>query len=194
MIKTAAQSSLLNDPRYTSMSAGVVPSREYLISTALIVENTPIVTFDVSSFAGIYKHLQICYIARSTRANDGDNLGVRFNGVTTSSYSHHRLFANVGTVSVFGSANANTMLGDAVPSSTSAANSFAGGIIDILDPYSTVKNKTMRVFSGYAQSNGVVELVSGAFYSTNPLTSIEIVALTGNLVAGSRFSLYGVTA
>jgi hypothetical protein len=70
---------------------------------------------------------------------------------------------------------------------------FSAGIIDILDPYSTTKNKTIRILCGQALSGAnIVELVSGAFYSTDSLTSVQIFGLTGNLVAGTRMSLYGV--
>ena len=177
-----------------SSAAGVEVAGDYeLIETTILDTASSEVLFSsLATYASDYKHLQIRYTARSTRTGDGDNLGVRFNGVTTSSYSHHRLFAQSGTVSSFSGATQTYMLGDAVPSSTSAANSFTGGVIDILDPYSTTKNKTIRILCGYAQSNGIVELVSGAFYNTASLTSVSVFALTGNLVAGTRMSLYGI--
>jgi hypothetical protein len=192
-VKSLKRSSVKSTQKTNSVTAGYRFQDFELIESAFLASNTANVTFsNLQNYATEYKHLQIRYTARSSRAGDGDNLGVRFNGVTTSSYSHHRLFSNVGAVAAFGSANANTMLGDGVPSATSVANCFGGGIIDILDPYSTTKNKTMRVLCGYAQSSGVVELLSGAFYNLNALSSVEIVALTGSLVSGSRFSLYGI--
>jgi hypothetical protein len=85
------------------------------------------------------------------------------------------------------------MLGDSTPGNTATTGAFSGGVIDILDAYSTTKNKTMRIFCGHAVSGAnAIELVSGAFYNTAALASTEIYALTGNLLAGSRFSLYGV--
>jgi len=192
-VKSLKTSGILDQKKSNSMLAGYSFQDFELIDSVFLGANAANVTFNnLQNYATEYKHLQIRYTARSSRATDGDNLGVRFNGVTTSSYSHHRLFGNVGTLSSFAGSNANTMLGDAVPSANSVANCFSGGIIDILDPYSTTKNKTMRILCGYAQSTGVMELVSGAFYSLNALSSIEIVALSGSLVSGSRFSLYGI--
>jgi hypothetical protein len=175
------------------MSAGVVPSSEYLISTALITENTPNVTFDVSSFAGIYKHLQICYTARSSRAAAADNLGIRFNGVTSSSYSHHRLTGDGSNVVSYHGASANTMLGDGTTASTTTANAFSAGIIDILDPYSTSKNKTVRAMSGTLGNENRIRLGSGLWMSTASITSATMFSTSGgNFVAGSRFSIYGI--
>jgi hypothetical protein len=197
MIKSAAQSSILNDTRYTSMSAGVMPSSEYLISTTLISSNTPNVTFDVSSFAGVYKHLQLVVVARSDRAETGDNILLRFNGDSNfSSYYYHALF---GTGSIAGSENVQ---GAGFPgarfmqasSATFTANAFNVGICDIIDAYGS-KNKTIRTFSGLPGTYDRIWLASNLWNSTAPITSITLVSNNGaNFVAGSRFSLYGVTA
>jgi hypothetical protein len=164
-----------------------------LITSTILGSSQSSVTFDVSTYGSAYKHLQIRYTARSTRAAVADNLAVRFNGVTTDSYSHHRLLTEGSTVNSYSGSSAGYMLGDSTVGNTATTGAFSAGVIDILDPYSTSKNTTIRIFCGHAVSSAnAIELVSGAFYNTAALTSTEIYALTGNLLAGSRFSIYGV--
>jgi archaellum component FlaF (FlaF/FlaG flagellin family) len=166
-----------------------------LISTTILPSAQSSVVFsDLGDYSSTYKHLQIRYTTRTTRsAASVDNLGVRFNGVTSASYSHHRLLADGSTVASYNGANATYMLGDNTTATTAPAGVFSSGIIDILDPYSTTKNKTIRILCGQALSGGnIVELVSGAFYSTDSLTSVQIFGLTGNLETGTRMSLYGI--
>jgi len=71
--------------------------------------------------------------------------------------------------------------------------------IDLLDFYSTSKNKTVRGFSGTmsADAGGFtgkeVQLSSSFRDSTVAITAVTLDPLFGaNLVAGSRFSLYGI--
>jgi hypothetical protein len=205
MIRSAAQSSLLNDTRYTSMSAGVVPSSEYLIQTAFITENTPSVTFDVSSFAGVYKHLQIVVVARSSHSAANRTSGaIRLNGNSGANYATHLLHGNSSTVSsaAFTSQSfmRNIMFFGALPGSSNTANAFGAAIVEILDPYNTSKNTTVRVLHGSAQTDSRLSLASGVWLNTESLTSIEIAPNedaswgSSSFIAGSRFSLYGVTA
>jgi hypothetical protein len=76
--------------------------------------------------------------------------------------------------------------------SNNAANSFGAGVIDILDFSSTTKNTTTRVLAGNAGTTASVQFQSGLFNNTAAITSMTIFGNTGNLVAGTRFSLYGI--
>jgi hypothetical protein len=198
MIKSAAQSSLLNDTRYTSMSAGIVPSNEYLISTTILDTAVSNVIFDVSSFAGIYKHLQIVYVARNTENSTGTgaDFRVELNGNSSSIYSNHFLSATgSGSVSSSAATSAASMRLSFTIRDGRTAGAFSAGILDILDPYSATKNTTVRLFDGYADSGiGFVVLSSGLFNSTAPVSSIKLFNDAFNFKAGSRFSIYGVTA
>jgi hypothetical protein len=178
----------------SAAGAGGVGGSYELIQTQLLGSAQSDITFSsLATYASTYKHLQIRYTTRSTRTATVDNLGVRFNGVTSASYSHHRLLADGSTVASYNGANATYMLGDNTTASTAPASVFSSGIIDIVDPYSTSKNKTMRILCGQALSGAnIAELVSGAFYSTDSLTSVQIYALNGNLAANTRMSIYGI--
>jgi hypothetical protein len=80
-----------------------------------------------------------------------------------------------------------------IPTANQAANAFGGSVIDILDPYSTTKNKTVRSLQGVAgATNNAIELRSGFRNNTESTTSISLTAISDNYVVGSRFSLYGI--
>jgi hypothetical protein len=179
------------------MLAGTLPSSEYLIATTVLTQNEPSVTFNnLDQFAGVYKHLQIVYVGRSTINDTIESTFIRFNGVNTASYSRHRLRGSGANINSAGDFSTTSIQGTGVLAGATLNSSiFSAGIIDILDPFSNSKNTTTKTFDGLASSVNWVGLQSGAFYSTAPVTSITIFSETGaNLATGSRFSLYGVTA
>ncbi len=196
MIKSASRSSITNDQKYRSMLAGTVPSSEYLITTTVLGSSTPSVTFDVSSFAGVYKHLQVVAVAQTPDASFGDNYSMRFNGDSGNNYSSHRLYGqSPSTVGSTNMTSSNAFIVGRYGPNTS--NSFMPAVIDILDPFSSTKNTTVKSLHGsFASDANFIMLASGAWYNTSPVTSITIIDALGgrNFAAGSRFSLYGVTA
>jgi hypothetical protein len=193
MIKTAAQSSILNDTRYTSMSGGNLPSNEYLIQTATMANNNVSeVIFDVSSFSNIYKHLKIITSVRGTGGLDGYN--VQFNGDTGTNYAAHLLYSNGSSVLSAAATSANFFsIGLAAP--FSETDVYCVSETDILDPFNSTKNTTARVQVGIRTiSNPFVQIRSGAWFNTTPVSSIRIYANSGSFAINSRFSIYGVTA
>jgi hypothetical protein len=190
MIKSAAQSSILNDTRYTSMSAGVVPSSEYLIESRVLDTAVSSVTFsDLTQYAGIYKHLQICMVAQSTQSGTGSGgvvATISLNG-SAMTKSHYLYSNGSGVVSGVGSVNGFFI--NLVRSGST--NQFSASVADILDPFSTIKNKTVRWVGGYPSE---ICLASNLWENTNAVTSITISTSADNFSIGSRFSLYGVTA
>lgn len=164
-----------------------------LISTTILGSAAPSVTFDVSTFASTYKHLQIRAVHRDTTTS-GATTGfwLRFNGVSTSSYWWHRLSGNGVTVASDNGGSTTRILTGISASNSSTANGFSATVIDILDPYSTTKNTTIRALCGVANSgSSEVNLNSGLFNSTASITSVEL-TVDANIVAGSRFSIYGI--
>jgi hypothetical protein len=193
MIKSAAQSSILNDTRYTSMSAGVVPSSEYLIESRVLDSTTPSITFDnLGQYSGVYRHLYLVSSARGTRSSTEDAMLLRFNGDSATNYSTHWMEARGSSVTSGAVASYSAVIIDVIPCATFSANAFSASMTDILDAFSTVKNKTVRSLCGAALP--IVSLQSGFWRNTTAITSITVLAASGSLVAGSRFSLYGVTA
>lgn len=196
MIKSASQSSLSNDVKYSSMSAGAVPSNEYLIETVLVGSNTPSVTFtNLSQYAGIYKHLQICYTVRGTRAANGDGFIIRFNGDTNANYSRHALLGYGTAMESYGLANQTYGDAGSCPGTVTPSGVFTGTVLDILDAFSSAKYKSTKALSGQPGTQLEVRLCSGSWRSLDPISSITLAVQSGNnILANSRFSLYGVTA
>lgn len=199
MIKSLKNSSISNPQDYRSMLAGSVPSSEYLIETILLGSTTPSVTFsNLGQYAGVYRHLKIVATVRSTRGDTDSYLYLQFNGDTGSSYNSHYIrgtgsgSATTGNLSV---AYPNGIIDlAAVPAATAPTNSFGACVIDILDPFNTAKNTTTRSLGGQAAPYSRVALTSGLWRNTAAVTSITLDDVFADFTAGSRFSLYGVTA
>lgn len=151
---------------------------------------TPTITF-----AGIpsgYKHLQLRGISLSSSASNG--VAMRFNGDSGANYSLHGLEASgtTSTVTSYGSANGTTNNAGYTGDST-----YPGIFVcDILDYSSATKNKTVRAITGNdanATRAGYISLLSGAYYSTTPISTITIThGAAVNFNTYSQISLYGV--
>jgi hypothetical protein len=83
---------------------------------------------------------------------------------------------------------------DSVAGATQTAGSFGGAVVDILDPFNTLKYTTVRFLDGQTGSFRRVSLNSGLWKNTDSITSITVVDLYGSFVSGSRISLYGLKA
>ena len=122
-------------------------------------------------------------------------MSMQLNGDTGANYSWHLLEGGGSSVISAAGSSTNYMRVGVMPGSSGTLNAFGGAIIDILDAYSTNKNKTARSLSGNASNATFIDLLSGSWINTNSLTSITLApAFGGDFSIGSRFSLYGVTA
>jgi hypothetical protein len=132
----------------SAAGAGGVQGDYELIETYTLGSAQSQITFSsLATYASTYKHLQIRLAARSSRGSS-DTVGIRFNGVTSSSYSYHFLRGNGSAVSSGGGGTQTFMYGFDFPGTNSATSAFGAGVIDILDSFSTTKNKTIRTLGG----------------------------------------------
>lgn len=165
-----------------------------LLETTLISSNTASVTFSsLDSYASAgYKHFQI---RGTVRGDDGNTLWMRLNGDTGANYSRHQLTATGSTVSSSFSSTTRMNVCFAMANSGNNTNVFSAFVADILDFSSSNKNTTVRSLGGNTQQTGfntALGLFSGVWRNTSAITSITLLPDTGNLVSGTRFSLYGV--
>jgi hypothetical protein len=180
------------------------PAAYELISTQLVSSTTASVTFDVSALATTYKHLQVRQTMRNATGVGYNILEsyLRFNGATTS-YSRHDLTGDGSSISSGGSTTYTSLATGLITGNDSSSSIYGTAIIDILDAFSTTKNKTMRGLSGTLSPAGLLgpasmlTLRSGAWYSTSAITSVTLLPgyggnPNGNIAAGSRISLYGL--
>jgi hypothetical protein len=162
-----------------------------LLETTVLTGSQASVEFTnlTSKYSALYQHLQIRYVARSTRSATDDDLRITYNGSTTGYYRHQLYGGELSTAQSF--ATADRVLGF-LTGANSASNNFAAGVIDLLDPFET-KNKTARALTGATDLNRIF-LRSNAWFTTDSVTTINLAANSGNLVQYSRFSLYGLKA
>lgn len=176
----------------SAAGAGAAVAGSYdLISTTTLGTASSFVTFsNLGDYSSTYKHLQIRVVARSTRADVDSAIGVQFNA-TTSGYFHHELQGNGSTVSSSASTSQSSMRLGFTTGNSSAANAFGAMVLDVLDPYSTTKNKTFRALTGGTDLNRI-RLTSGSLALTNSVTEIKLNDNFANFAIGSRFSIYGL--
>ena len=149
----------------------------------------------LSSYSSTYKHLQIRAIAKTAFANAQDGLKIQMNGATGASYNYHYLGGNgSATYTGAGGSSAQTFMQSESVAGANNANIFGVMVLDILDAFSTTKNKTLRTIGGVDNNGaGVVEMWSGLYLSTNATDSIKIYSYNGsNFNQYSQFALYGI--
>ena len=174
----------------TAGAGGAAGSFDLLESQVLGTAVGSVTFSSLGTYATTYQHLQIRMVARANRpSSTTDPLIITLNG---SGQTHaHSLFGNGSSVSSGAIASQYSLL-DAITGPNAATNAFGACVIDILDPFETTKNKTMRGFTG---ANTVVALGSVLFGTTSSTTSITITPFSAtNYMVGSRFSLYGIKA
>jgi len=176
---------------FSAAGAGVVAGTYELIETQILGSSQASVVFSsLGTYSSTYKHLQIRVTARSTRADLDSPLGVQFNGIT-SGYFWHALKGTGSAVQFEALTSQSSMRLGSPTAANSTANNFGATVVDILDAYSTTKNKTFRSLTG-ATNLDRIQLMSGSVASTNSVTSITVLDQFGSFVSGSRFSLYGI--
>lgn len=172
---------------YSSASSSITPtlSDMELITTTIVGNSNPTsITFDTSTLASTYKHLQV-RMTMITNVSGAFQLFCKYNSDSGANYSSHTLVTNGS--SVFSSYRSTGYIGF-IP-----AGKFGVAILDILDPFSTSKFKTSRTFCGAHADVNEVQLVSMNWRSTSAITSINIYPDSSlPFTSGSRFSLYGI--
>jgi len=204
-IKRLSQSSLLTFEKYSSMLAGnaaILPVYEHLETQILSNSTTDVVTFSNlnSTYGSTYQHLVFRIVARGRDADSGSGTALRvyMNGVGGdgggSSYATHMLRALNGNA-LGGEGYADTAYGFLGFGSAGGSGQWTGFVAELLDPFKTTKNKTVRALAGVAQTSTTsgISLNSTVFKSTNAITSVSFQFNAGWLFqTGSRFSMYGI--
>jgi hypothetical protein len=164
------------------------------LGAVLLTSNTSTITF--SSIPQTYTHLQLRGNIKSNRATYVDDLGLRFNGDTTSNYSSHRLYGvGNGTPAADSTSSTSMNISQIAGGTVNNSSGFGIVVIDILDYFSTSKTKTIRCLSGYDDNGqGLIQFASGNWRTSNTgVSSITLLPLFGStFTANSQVSLYGV--
>jgi hypothetical protein len=177
----------------SSISGNLATNSYESIATVTPYTTTSTVVF--SSIPATYRHLQIRFIGRTDRANQEDNIQLRFNSDSAGNYAAHVLYGDGATASSFSDGSSITFNTRSVVAAASATSGvFGAGIIDILDYANTNKYKTVRSLNGYDNNGaGQVRLSSGLWMNTAAINTITIVPANGpNFTANSHWALYGI--
>jgi len=177
--------------------AGAAGSFDLLESQVLGSNQTSITFSNLNStYGSTYQHLQFRIVTRTLRSGTDDALQITFNSSGNTGASH-QVWGNGSSVSsqaITGEVQQVALY--SLPGANSVANTFGAVVLDILDPFETTKNKTVRALAGKVCDTSVVSLSSMAWYSTAAVTTIKFDSRNGNngFVTNSRFSLYGIKA
>ena len=179
-------------------AAGITPGATGsfdLLQTTILTGNQTQVDFTnlISSYGSTYQHLQLRVTMRGSQSQQWELLGIRFNNVTSGgSYKSHQLIAALGGLFSQEIGATDKFEFEGFQGATAGSGVFGAGVIDILDPFETNKNKTVRARTARLVDANT-SLSAGLFVSTNAVNTITIFARS-QMVAGSRFSLYGLKA
>jgi hypothetical protein len=190
--RSLVRSGLVNFAETRSMLVGnnfYIPTSFDLLETRALESDTSSVSFtSLETYAADYKHLQIRTSTRGTTAAASVSVDLVINNDTGANYSFSLIEGNGTSGSPYRESGSILFLAPTAAAS-SASNIFGSTVTDILDAFSVSKNKTIKTIGGWS---GSVQMVTGHRRSLEAISSIEIKSRTGNFVAGSRFSIYGV--
>ena len=173
-------------------SSGAVAGGSYESIATVSVGSGGSSSIDFSSIPSTYKHLQIRYIARSTRSATDTQVNMRFNGAT-SGYSAHIIYGDGGGAYASNYTGQTYINLNDIPAANATSNIFNAAVIDILDYSNTNKAKTIRSLIGRdLNGSGLVLLHDGLYQSTSAISSISIYPAADNFAQYSHFALYGV--
>jgi len=164
-----------------------------LISSQILGSSSASVTF--SSIPATYTDLLLKVSLRSDQAAYTEVFNLRFNGITTTTYSYTAVAGSSGTTSSFAASAETYARSGPTPGSVNTANTFGNAEVYI-PGYTVAQNKPIGAF-GISETNSAndawVQSNAALWRSTAAITSITILPIGGpNWVTGSSFYLYGI--
>jgi hypothetical protein len=163
-----------------------------LISSQTLAATTATVTF--SSIPATYKHLLLCIQARTNRGLTDDQLRMQFNGDTGSNYDYIDNTNNGGSNSPATGSAVTFIVAGYVSGGTAPTSAAGVATIDLINYAGTTFHKQSSGISTERidTSSNKQATSGGNWRSTSAISSVSLFAI-GSFVAGSDFSLYGVS-
>ena len=156
-----------------------------------VTVGTAVSSVTLSSINQGYTDLVLVCSTSGTRAASDDSFNLRFNADTTTNYSDTALRGNGTSATSFrDTSSTGIFIGQTIANSST---SFTPIQLNIMNYANATTNKTILSRNSYA--GGYVEAAVGLWRKTpEAITSITLYYGTGNITAGSTFSLYGIAA
>ena len=153
-------------PVYDDFLVGNLPNTGNYVSIATAtVTSGGASTITFSSIPQTFTHLQLRGIGRVTGAVVDENIAMRFNSDSNSTYSSHNLAGDNTAVRVNADPYNSSVHCIRATGASSSADMFGSGIVDILDYSNTNKYKTIRTLSGHTQNSSNTGTNSTVFYT-----------------------------
>lgn len=165
-----------------------------LIASNTLSSSAASVTF--SSIPATYTDLVLRISARSNEAVVDSSFNVKFNGITTTTYSRIRLVGNGATASSSLLSNATSIdTSHNINGSTATSNTFSN--VEIYIPsYTVSQNKPVSLFNVLENNTTTAYINASAalWRNTATISSITLdgIPASGQFVSGSSFFLYGI--
>ena len=143
-----------------------------------------------------YQHAQIWVSARSDTAAINSPLRIRFNGDSATNYDNQAMYAQGATITAAESlATASPEIGF-LAAASDAAGKWGQSFIDIADYTSTTQEKMATAKGSWVEANATSQVRQGLWTthwrSTAAITSVTLFPGSGNFIAGSRVTVYGM--
>lgn len=167
-----------------------------LLGSSILTATQPAITIPTTSAAaGVgVNGLQISWQARGDTAAAAINFMLQFNGDVGANYMWEINQANNAGVAGNSSGTAGAIQIGTIPAASATANFFGTGQTLVSNPLSTVAFKSCagHATAAITSTNMYSGTYGGLWRSTVAVTSVTLLALTGNLVAGSMAAVYGL--
>ena len=184
-------------PAYIDASTGAITDGEawVAIATTTLGSDTATVTFTSTDDGQVgdwsqYMDLVLIAYARGETAAIWDNGLMRFNNDTGSNYSW-QVFVGDGS-SVIADSGTTTGVYIRTLGTSAGTNEFAAVIAHLFDINSGKYKSVVTQAAADSDGDGFVRMGAGTWKSQAAITEIDLVPGSGNLLAGSSFSLFGV--
>lgn len=153
---------------------------------------------DLTSIVGTYAHLLIIVYARGDTAAASTGLNMQFNGDTAANYDYQQLVGSAAAVVTSENFAQVRISHGQIPANTAGANLFNASVIFIPHYAGSTNNKvalSMTSLKTGTASGNILNYLNGGFWRSNAaITRVTLIPATGNFVAGTRVSLYGMGA
>lgn len=153
---------------------------------------------DITSISATYAHLLVVAYTRGDAAAASTGLRLQFNGDTAANYDSQSLTGNAA-LTIAGEAFGLTVLGaGSIPANTAGANLFSANVLFIPHYAGAANNKVCLALNSLKVGTTTGLLFSifqhGFWRSNAAINRITFLPTTGNFVAGTRITIYGMGA
>lgn len=183
----------------TSNGASADPTFQTGPAMVLLATSSPsgtgVVTF--SGISGAYKDLRVVIRGRGTQVATNTAVNITFNNDTSAIYDLQFLRAINATVSGAGAVAGTSFLGANIPAASAPADVAGMGEFTVYNYSGSTFQKdgigTWNVKQANAAASEVLNPYAFWYRSTTAISRVDVTLASGNFVAGTLISVYGVS-